>query len=210
MRGNCDDPDVWGLTGPEAVVGATDCGSEAAATAVTFGPGCPDVAASPALHALTAKCSGIAVVGDHTTRMFGHTAATLIVDSAWIMLTIGLFVSKLGTVLGPQKKTPGIIPANVALAVSVVAVIAVIAPVRDGTCFRAYADGTVEHNGDGERARGCAGAASRSKAAGPRSGRGLGEGSFAQRSCGRGGSFAPRSEAVRLTAAAPRRVCAQH
>ena len=68
------------------------------------------------------------------------------------MLTIGLFVSKLGTVLGPQKKTPGIIPANVALAVSVVAVIAVIAPVRDGTCFRAYADGTVEHNGDGERA----------------------------------------------------------
>jgi hypothetical protein len=69
------------------------------------------------------------------------------------MLTIGLFVAKLGTVLGPQKKTTGIVPANVALAVSVVAVVAVIAPVRDGTCFRAYADGTVEHNGDGTFAR---------------------------------------------------------
>jgi hypothetical protein len=73
-----------------------------------------------------------------------------LVDAAWIMITIALFIHQINTVF--SKPTGRHTPAPMALAMSAIAVVAVALPVRDGTCFRAYADGTFEHTGDGASA----------------------------------------------------------
>jgi hypothetical protein len=153
MVGNCDSVAVWGKTDPQTVVSnAHHCDSEAAFTAVNFGHHCPTVATSQDLAELSAKCNGIAVDGafPHTARIHGHSFAALLVDAAWIMITIALFIHQINTVF--SKPTGRHTPAPMALAVSAIAVVAVALPVRDGTCFRAYADGTFEHTGDGASA----------------------------------------------------------
>lgn len=151
MPGNCDSVAVWGRTGVHTVVANADhCGSEAAFTAVNFGHDCPEVATSETLSQLTAKCNGVAIDGalPHTARIHGHSFAALIVDAAWIMITIALFIHQINTMFSAPSGRK--IPTSFAVAVSAIAVVAVALPVRDGTCFRAYSDSTFEHTGDGE------------------------------------------------------------
>jgi hypothetical protein len=153
MRGNCEDTSVWGKNSPQYVVAhAFDCTQEAALTAVNFGLDCPDVSGSAELHALRAKCNGLIDdnVEPHIHRMTGHSASHIIVDSAWIFLTVAFFVRKLGAVFGPQtliSKT--LISRQLAAAVSVIAITATLTPLRDGSCFRSYVDGSLQDNGDG-------------------------------------------------------------
>lgn len=139
--GNCDDPDVWGLTGPETVVAtAKDCASEAARTVVNFALKCPRVASAPETHALRAKCNSIISenVGNHVTRMVGHATAHVVVDAAWILITIALYVRKLGAVFGDQTPDDRVVPPQLAAAVSALAVISTITPLRDGASNTLY------------------------------------------------------------------------
>jgi len=132
---NCDDPDVWGLTGPENVVAAAkDCASEAVRTAVNFALKCPKVATLPETHALRARCNSAIQENpeNHITRMLGHATSHVVVDSAWILITIALYVRKLGAVFGDQTPDNRVIPPQLAAAVSAIAVIATITPLRDG------------------------------------------------------------------------------
>ena len=92
---NCEDKSVWGKTGAVDVTTlASDCASEAALIAVNFGLSCEKTATLPELHALRAKCPGIIsdLVGKPDTRAFGHAAAVIIVDAAWILISIALFL----------------------------------------------------------------------------------------------------------------------
>ncbi len=149
---NCEDKSVWGKTGAVDVTTlASDCASEAALIAVNFGLSCEKTATLPELHALRAKCPGIIsdLVGKPDTRAFGHAAAVIIVDAAWILISIALFLRKLFPLIEKDVLRPRVVPVEISAALSIFAVIAVATPLRDGSCFRGYADGTFAHNGDG-------------------------------------------------------------